>query len=496
MNAAITGSHGNDARGFATIWAAALLILVVASIALLWFPVWRIGSVVAFNYNEGWNAYRDRMAAEGVALYGAPPGLWVTNYPFLSFHIVGLFGRLLGTMVLAGRLVALGALVAICGLVAGIVRRITGAWPAGVFAGLGFFLWVATFTPNRIAVDDPEFLGAAISLSGLYAYVRGPRDTRWLAASATGFALGVFTKQDGLALPLGVALHLLITRNGRGAAAWMGCGLLVAALLLAASYHWDGDNLFAHLLRARPYSIGQSLHATAFYLERFGAPLGLGVAVLALDRCIAFRGCLLILLALAFGFAVLFAGGDGVALNIFYIPLMMTAIITGVAVQAIAKRAGVWRCIWAGPIVALTLALPVVSSLAILPGKLADDRGAMRQLPADAAVARRTIALLKSYPGPAICQTILLCYEAGKPLDFDPFFVRDQVETGRLRLGDVRSLLAARHYPVIEIDRAAFVRRSKPRSRFFLAFMQALRAHYRCVQAGPIDTVFVPRPES
>ena len=37
------------------------------------------------NYNEGWNAYRETMAAEGVPPYGQAPKFTVTNYPPFLF---------------------------------------------------------------------------------------------------------------------------------------------------------------------------------------------------------------------------------------------------------------------------------------------------------------------------------------------------------------------------------------------------------------------------
>src|SRR5882724_8151716 len=79
-------------------WKTLLGILAVMLIGLLWFPVMRTNSNVLRNYNEGWNAYRQEMAANGIPLYGEPPLYTPTNYPPLSFHIVGLFGSMTGDM--------------------------------------------------------------------------------------------------------------------------------------------------------------------------------------------------------------------------------------------------------------------------------------------------------------------------------------------------------------------------------------------------------------
>ncbi len=139
-------------------WAAAIALMGICAVATGWFPLLSITSLPSRNYNEGWNAYRQWMTVQGQPLYGDPSALWTTNYPFLSFHIIGLLGGAKGHMVLAGRAVCFAALLAVAGLAGGIVRGVTGARAGAVYAGLWLFAGIGAFNGAGRAVDDPELL--------------------------------------------------------------------------------------------------------------------------------------------------------------------------------------------------------------------------------------------------------------------------------------------------------------------------------------------------
>src|ERR1700733_10697646 len=89
-------SRTDAAPSLRVIWLAVLAILGVLTLAALWYPIQRISQSADINYNEGWNTYRADIAARGEPLYSQPPRFTVTNYPPLSFHILGFLGKLLG----------------------------------------------------------------------------------------------------------------------------------------------------------------------------------------------------------------------------------------------------------------------------------------------------------------------------------------------------------------------------------------------------------------
>ena len=484
------GRKGHDSR---MLWIVVLLLLGLCAACLAWLPLLRIDSPASINYNEGWNAYRQSMASQGRPLYGSPPGLWVTNYPPLSFHIIGWLGASIGNMVLAGRLVAFAGLAGTAALAGATVRAASGSMRGGVYAGLCLFVWIATSTPERRAANDPELLAAAIASFGLFAYVRAPRSLGWPVLSALSFAVALFTKQDLLALPLSVGIHLLLTRNWRAFAAWAAAGLLAAILLLELTIRLDGRHMLANLLQPRAY-LAHNLGVNALgYVSHFGVTLAIGLAMLAWQRTMAFRGLLLVLLVTTHLASLFFAGGDGVAPNIFYPCLIADAVCYACAI-------GSWPgASWRSPrkpwMFAAALVVPCLLTVVFVPFRVGRDVAAALRLPADASAAEAAVAVLHSVHGPVVCEDILLCHQAGKALDFDPYFVNDQLLIGRLSQARILGMLAAHHYAAIEVGDG--VDKVPPtatgRRRFNKAFMRTLWSDYKPIYADGVHTIFVPR---
>ena len=86
-----------------------------------------------------------------------------------------------------------------------------------------------------------------------------------------------------------------------------------------------------------------------------------------------------------------------------------------------------------------------------VPGQLRRDREKVRLLPIQEKEFRSAVEFVKMRPGPALCESLLLCYEAGKPFEYEPFSVRDQINTGRIKEDDVLQLLRTHHFQAIQI---------------------------------------------
>ncbi len=428
------------------------------------------------------------MAVEGRPLYATPPKLWVTNYPFASFHLVGWLGVAIGNVVLAGRVTSFAAMIVLAALVGGAVRTMSGSVRGGIHSGLCLLLWIATFTPERRAMNDPELLGAAVAALGLLAYVKVPASMRWLCLSALAFAVSMFIKQDVLALPLGVGVHLVVARRWKAFVVWAGVGLATACLLLELTFRLDGPCLLANLLQPRAYLAGNLIENTLQYLLHFGAPLALGATLLVQRREMVGRTFLLILLLITGLVSVLLSGGDGVAGNIFYPSMIALAVASGAVVSSLDHSA---RATKPRRSLVAALVVPVLAGAVFVPFQLDKDLVERRNLPSAAEAAQRTVASLRAADGPAICEDLLLCYEAGKPLDYDPFFVKDQISIGRLKQADLLAMLVSHHYAAIEIDGVAQPRIAA-RRRFSVAFMRALASEYRLVSDG-VYALFEPR---
>ncbi len=484
------------ARSSQRIWstAAALLTLLVTVIG--WPLVLRSTAVVQFDYDEGWNAFRQQQAAQFLPLYASPPGGDITNYPPLSFHIVGLLSLLTGNVNETGRFLSLAALVAVCVLVGALVRLFVPARYAGICAGLLFALWLEMWMPRRIGVNDPQLLGMVFELLGLYGFLRAVHRGQNGWRSAPLFALAVFTKHNLLALPLGAGLALLARWDWRRLVLWVGAGLLAAAALFWVTLRLDGPYFLANMLQPRACSLGDALHNIGTYLIIF-LPFVLLGGVWSWrnwrdERRAPLAWSWLVAHLLAFAWA----GGDGVSRNIFFEAILMDAVISVIACAdyfAVQGRATPGR---AALLCVLPMLFPlsqILFPLSKLPNSIVSGAAEWRALPRHEADFAAGVGLLRQASGPVVCENLLMCDEAGKPSAFDPYYVQDQISLHKLDPREFVAMVESQRFAAVEIgdtDRGA----SKHTFRFSKAFLQALAQHYSLALHTPEIDVWVPSP--
>ena len=427
-------------------------LMMVTMVALFRFPVHRIFADVEINYNEGWNAYRADMVAKGIRLYGAPPHGFgtATAYPPISFHLISWLGSA-NTYTEAGRLVSLIALIATGLFVALTVKKAGGSKLTAIFCFFLYEIGIALLRADRIGMYDPQLLGEALSTVGLYFYVRDPDSKRLLCISAVFFCLGGFTKHNLLAFPLAVAIDLVF-RSRRAFVTWAGAMVVSAGLLTAATVLVDGRYFFTHLLGGgggRTYSFMMAWSQFHHYVEKFQTLLVIAVAWSI--RAFRTRTVFVAAFVLSHGLAFLLGGGYGVDLNIFFNGFAATVIICGLALSDISSALAALRPEALSSGAAMMFGLFFISIMIFVPGQLKRDRKQMRDLPELEKEFRSGADFLKGHPGPALCESHLLCYEGGKPFEFEPFSVRDQLMTGKIHEADVLQLLRAHHFQTVEI---------------------------------------------
>jgi len=431
---------------------AVICLMSVTVLALFRFPVKRIFANVEVNYNEGWNAYRADMVAKGIRLYGEPPkGLGTaTAYPPISFHLISWLGST-NTYLVTGRLVSLLSLIATGVLIGVIVRKAGGSQLAAIFAFLLYELGIVLLRADRVGMYDPQLLGEALSAAGLYFYVRDPDSKRLLCISALFFCLGGFTKHNLIALPAAVAIDLLF-RSWKAFATWAGAMVAFAGLLAAVTMLVDGRYFFAHLLGnggGRTYSFMMAWSQFHHYVEKFQTLLVIATAWSV--RSFRSRTLFVAAFVLSHGLAFLLGGGYGVDLNIFFNGFAVTVIICGLAFSDVRSALVALRPGGLNPTAAMMFGLFFISIMIFVPGQLKRDHAQMRALPAEEREFQSAVDFLKAHPGPALCESHLLCYEAGKPFEFEPFSVRDQMMTGKIHEADVLQLLKTHHFQTVEI---------------------------------------------
>jgi hypothetical protein len=476
----------------------ALMLMMIG--ALLRFPLRRIGSESEINYNEGWNAYKQTLARDGLPLYGAPPDALTgpTTYPPVSFHLVAWLAWLdHGDVVRTGRWVSLLALLATGTFLGLIVRALGADGEVAAFATLLYILGIAIFLPDRLGMNDPQLLGEAFTAAGLYFYVKwyakGRDRVRLLVASALLFCLAGFTKQNLLAFPAAVGVDLLL-RSRKRFGVWLGAMVIFAALFTGLTLAMDGRYFFAGLLFRRTYSIDDALaSATQYYLVTFQ-----GIVLVAIVWLLCrWRSSPLLASAFVFANALAFtlAGGDGVDLNIYFNAFAAGALICGVAVAEFGGEGT--RPVSEMKSVALMAALLVCVSVGF-PDRLQADRADDALMSRKEADFRAAVAVLKAMPGPALCENLLLCYRANKPYVLDTFVAGDQLDLGNLGDDVIPAMLRGRKFGAVELDAlpeeaSASAPLVRKRPRFSEASTDALLENYSLQLRDAHMLVFVAK---
>ena len=479
------------------IWGRKAAVLAVLVSIIGWPLVLRSTAMVQFDYDEGWNALRQQQAAHFLPLYGVPPGLDITNYPPLSFHIVGLLSLLTGDANETGRFLSLAALVAVCVLAGALVRLFVPTRHVGTCAGLLIALWLEMWMPRRIGVNDPQLLGMVFELLGFYVFVRAVQEGRDVWRTAPLFALAVFTKHNLIALPLGAGLALLAGRDWRRLAPWAGAGALAAGVLLLGTIRLDGPYFLAHMLQPRAYDLGDTFHHIGTYLIIF-LPFVLLASVWAWrNRRDEHRRPLVWSWAAAHALAFIWAGGDGVARNIFFEAILLDAVIAVIACSDYFAVSGHVSRRWGALLCTLPMLFPLsqlLFPLSKLPESIVSGAIEWRELPKHEADFAAGAALLRRVHGPVVCEDLLMCDEADKLPAFDPYHVQDQINLGRLKPQDFVAMVEAQRFGAVEIGDID-LGDPKRTTRFSKAFLQALAQHYNLALRTPEFVIWVPSPQ-
>lgn len=471
-------------------WPLALGLAGLVAVTLLVGPLTKMLTHESASYNEGWNAYHQEETIQGKQLYGVPPGLVCDNYPPLSFHLIGLASRLTRDVNQTGRWVALVSLFLVAILCAAIVRQFTESTPLAAYTALSVVIWLAEYMPERVGVNDPQLLGMVFSLLGLYAYIREPYQLRGLCISALSFTASVFIKHNLLAFPAAVGLHLLLMRRWKGLLVW---GAVVAggsALLVALTQWVDGPYFIANMLVPRASKL--ELAKITDYFTLFQIPIALAV-IWSLCSVRGSLGHIMILaLIVAHVLAVVFISGDGVDRNIFFDCIVGLTIVSALVFSEYAPLlTGVKHRDF---LLGALLVAPAFGVVIGLPKALRLEELMMRKLPERERDFNFAVKLLKSRPGPALCEDLLVCFDAGKPFVYDAYFANSMVKVGRVKEEELVALVRDASFQTVEVDLFPGEKNLIPgdRLRFTARFMEELMKRYRLEATLSGSVLLVP----
>lgn len=466
---------------------------------LLTGPVLTLPHHIPLNPNEGWNAYLATRAMAGDParpLYPPPGAMVFNNYPPLSFPLLGLAGRLEGDMIVAGRLVALLALLASAGLVAGCVRRMGGTPPAATLAGLLMALYAATSFHGYVAMDDPQWLAHTIMLAGLATLLpaeAGRLHPGRVAAAALLIVAGGFIKHNLVALPLAVTAWLA-WYDRRALAVWCGVGALGLLAGFGLTTMLYGPAFLADLLHhARTLTAAGLADGARKLTEFLGLLLAAGLLWAgpppdAPARRI--RAFVTLFLSMGLGTGLFQRMGDGVNANAHFDTLIAACLAVGLVLSRPETTLGGRQF---GP--GLPACLSILPLLVLVPVQMTHEVRDLRDLPARTAHWRIAIDHLRATPGPVACETLALCYWAGKDETVD-FFNLTQALLADRQAYPFADIVRRHGFALVEIDRATHRHAEAVAHGGHDPIAEALdAAGYVPVLDGADRTVFLARPE-
>lgn len=453
-----------------------------------WPYLLRPWALFQLNYNEGWNAYRAQEALQH-RLYILKPAFSVTNYPPLSFYLIGHIGIITGNPVMAGRLVSIASLAMICVAITFILRSMRVP-VAGCIAGAALFVvMLESYGASYIGVDDPQLLGMSFAAFGLCCVLWRLGPAQGAIASAFLFSAALFTKHNLIALPIGVGLAMVQEREWKKLFIWAGMGAICGVTLYLTTRLLDGPYFFSNLLCSRAYSFEKIETSLMRYCTMF-FPF-LVMSLIWSCKNLFTRGGRNILALVWFPalcVGTILSGGDGVSRNIMFESMLLDAVIVILACHDLFCGQFTVRAPGIMLLLVPFLAVPIFHLISSKQSAILEWREAPR-LQAQFAAG---VDILKASSGPVVCENLLMCFDADRNSTFDPYFVMDQIKAGKMQDSEITDLVTHRNLSAVEIGDTNLPARQNP-IRFTKSFMAALYDNYQLMIQTPQFSIWVPR---
>jgi hypothetical protein len=469
-----------------TFEAVVLAVLAIPLCVALAALAWRSTLLLPINYNEGCNAYFVSVVLAGGPLYFPPDALLTNNYPPLSFYLLAPLTSLIGDAVFAGRLAAWLAFAAVTALIVAIPYRRNRDLLACLFGGAIFAGYMVINYDIYVGMNDPQMLAHALMLLGLFVALRSPGETRSSVAAAVLMAAALFVKHNIIALPLAFAVWLAI-HDRRAAMRFVAAGIVTAGVGLACCRLAFGPEFLSSLDAPRQYLPVRGWRHAVEWLFPMQLPILLAVLGAVLDRdnrtTTLFAGYLLIAVVLACALA----GGAGVNFNLMFEVVIAFSLAAGQLIARLRSQRSLRRWAIAGYAFAALINAGLVGT---------KDEFLLRPwiaaMHAREAATAATVRLLAERPGPALCETPILCYWAHKPLELDAFNFGQGVIAGTKDERIVLQRIAAGHYGAIEFAGGDPAQTGPGFLGPRLPAAVAATARYRKLETPPgADTVYV-----
>jgi len=467
-----------------------LAFLALFAATLLVYPVLRAFAKLEVSYNEGWNAYNAVAADHHLPLYGQKYAWTTVNYPVLSFYIVAWLHRIGLSYLAAGRILSLLSFAVSCFLVGLVVWKLSGDFRSALFSSL-FCSAVFCIAANEyIGFDDPQIFAQVFFLCGFLVYISGlPRFSR-LALTGLLFVLGGSIKQNLVEFPLAVLIDLAFVGRKR-VLQYLSISAFLVGMSIYGNTMVGGPFFVANILTPRSYSFEKA--ALQFMEYGFG-PLPLAMIAALLWSAVSLKDkrfrvlAILLLSSLLVGFVS--GGGIGVWVNSYFDIYLSLAMIVGLLMLQVWRgQIGNGRA-WVTVAASLALLLSFVPVWASGPPLF---RGAISALAEKQDQFQSEVAFLRAHPGPAFCESLLRCYEAGKPYEYDPFNSANLVRLGKLDSATLVNRLNRRELAVVQLCCSIEFLKGDDNPTIIPQMLAALEINYELALAHEGCYIYVPK---
>jgi hypothetical protein len=485
----------------------AILIVSSAAISSVALPAASIGFIWERSYHEGWNAYYAARAAAGETLYAGDSARLV-NYPFLSFYLVSWLTPIFGNALIIGRSINVISLACVAVCSAFIVGRLGGRRPEMLFAAAAVLGLVHIQAADWIAEDEPQMLAEAFAFGALLCYLSGrPGPWRLLACALLCGASG-FTKPITAAIPVAITADLL-WRDRRAGVIWCVCAICALSLFAGLSHAVAGGDFISEMFAPRlHYWSGHS--GVWYHMKKFGRELKVPLAVCLIYLCRPVPAGHAVLLRAAFvgalGIGIAVSGTEGGSYNAFLELAVLMGITTALALGDWRSRLNFSRAgRLAGALLPLVIALPIVTKSPKGPDSPWNWGHTWQANVQRQAEFLRATEFLAQTPGDALCDSLLLCLQAGKPLIIEPFATHAMILADQLDETKVVELVEQHRFAVIELPEVVFPYPNQPdriaaglklSHRFTDATLRSIDRFYAPMQYIGTMVFYLPRNDT
>ncbi|BAU66949.1 hypothetical protein STA3757_43550 [Stanieria sp. NIES-3757] len=466
-----------------------IFFLIAINLFLFALPLLQIGITIPKNYNEGWNAYQAAHAFSNEPLYPDLKALFSNNYPPLSFYIVGSLGLLIDDNIVAGRIIALISLLIVATTIGLITRKLSDSSFIALFSSLFFLAYVGGNHYEMVAMNDPQILAHAFQMIGFLIFLFSNQKGKPLIFSLLLIFIGGFIKHNLLALPIAITIWLFFNKR-RSFYVWVIASVILFLVSLVGLELMYGSNFFTSLLAApRHYWIGNVASKLQLWFTPILLLLAFGLVLFLSNYGNRQVQLIAIYVFLAGFWGVYVWGGDGTGPNAIFDLIIGLTLASALAIYNLGKLSAlskVYRRTLFKPnflqIIAMLILL--LSVLVIIPQRGIELLTYLVKSEARTIIAE-DIDFIAAHKGKAICESLALCYWAGKPFTVDLFNLGQKLGENTVPEEEFTKLIKNHDFAVIQFDNP------NGTTRIPESVNQQIFANYKIERVSPQSGVFL-----